>query len=42
MTKLINLIRKIKCPRPTCNYEWSPRVEKPKICPMCKQYLKYE
>jgi predicted Zn-ribbon and HTH transcriptional regulator len=24
---------------PHCGYEWEPRVEKPKSCPMCKQYL---
>lgn len=25
---------------PKCGYEWNPRVEKPKSCPSCKQYLK--
>ena len=22
-----------------CGYEWEPRVENPKCCPMCKRYL---
>lgn len=24
---------------PHCGYDWQPRVEKPRACPMCKQYL---
>lgn len=24
---------------PHCGYEWENRIEKPKSCPMCKQYL---
>jgi len=22
-----------------CGYEWEPRVENPKACPMCKRYI---
>jgi predicted Zn-ribbon and HTH transcriptional regulator len=24
---------------PHCSYEWENRIDKPKCCPMCKQYL---
>lgn len=32
----------MKCPRPSCGYEWIPRRENPKACPMCKQYFPRE
>jgi len=32
-----NILLSMKCPH--CKYEWIPRVEKPKACPRCKQYL---
>lgn len=25
-----------------CEYTWTPRVEKPKACPRCKNYLKFK
>lgn len=28
-----------KCPRDVCGYEWTPRVDNPVQCPLCKQYL---
>jgi hypothetical protein len=31
-------MKKVKCPK--CGYEWVPRVENPKECPMCKRMLK--
>ena len=30
----------MKCVK--CGYEWAPRVEKPKQCPRCKQYIVYD
>jgi len=30
-------MRRVRCPH--CGYEWMPRVEKPKECPVCKRYL---
>ena len=27
----------MKCPH--CGYEWTPRVENPKKCPMCQKWL---
>lgn len=29
-----------KCKK--CNYEWTPRKEKPRQCPNCKRQIKYE
>ena len=29
----------MKCPKPKCGYEWTPRCDTPKACPRCKQYL---
>ena len=31
---------KVRCQRPQCGYEWTPRVESPVECPKCKHYLK--
>ena len=31
---------KQKCKK--CNHEWDARIEKPKACPACKRYIKYE
>jgi len=31
---------KLKCPRESCGYEWTPRVDNPVECPYCKHYLK--
>jgi predicted Zn-ribbon and HTH transcriptional regulator len=33
---------KKKCDKEKCSYEWDSRVENPKVCPKCKQYLKKE
>lgn len=33
-TKTVHLIT---CPR--CDYQWFPRIERPKSCPQCKQRL---
>jgi len=30
----------MKCKQ--CGYKWKPKVEKPKACPRCKQYIKYK
>ena len=27
------------CPRPTCGHKWTTRVDQPKACPKCKQYI---
>jgi|HubBroStandDraft_6_1064221.scaffolds.fasta_scaffold134224_3 predicted Zn-ribbon and HTH transcriptional regulator len=27
------------CPYPNCGYEWTPKIEHPKLCPRCKQRL---
>jgi predicted Zn-ribbon and HTH transcriptional regulator len=35
-------MKKFKCRMKGCGYEWITRVEKPKACPKCKQYLKRE
>ena len=35
-----NMNGRFKCKH--CGYEWWSRVEKPKSCPMCKQYKKAE
>lgn len=32
----------MKCPRAKCGYEWTPRTDTPKACPMCKQYFPRE
>ena len=31
----------MKCPRPSCKYEWKARTKSPRACPNCKQYLRY-
>ncbi len=36
-TKTVN---KLRCPY--CNYEWVPRVSKPKECPNCKKRFQLE
>jgi len=33
-------MNKITCPK--CKYIWTPRVENPKACPFCKNYLDRE
>lgn len=30
-------MEKVKCKK--CKHEWIPRVDKPKQCPKCKNYL---
>lgn len=30
----------MKCKCSKCGYEWESRIEKPKACPLCKQYIK--
>lgn len=30
----------ITCTNPQCLYQWIPKVEKPKACPCCRQYIK--
>lgn len=29
----------MKCPLPTCGYEWKSRIKNPKCCPLCKAYI---
>jgi predicted Zn-ribbon and HTH transcriptional regulator len=33
---------KKKCDKKNCLYEWESRIENPKVCPKCKNYLKKE
>jgi predicted Zn-ribbon and HTH transcriptional regulator len=33
-------IRILVCPK--CGFEWRPRLDRPKVCPRCKTYLKWE
>jgi len=33
-------IKKMKCK--SCGYEWLPKVQKPKACPRCKVYIRYD
>lgn len=30
----------ILCTNPNCEYTWLSKVEKPKCCPRCRQYIK--
>jgi Zn finger protein HypA/HybF involved in hydrogenase expression len=30
----------ILCTNPNCEYTWISKVEKPKCCPRCRQYIK--
>ena len=29
---------KVTCLRPSCGYKWTPKVDTPAQCPLCKQY----
>ena len=35
-------IRIATCPRPVCGHQWSPNVDRPKCCPKCKQYIRWQ
>jgi predicted Zn-ribbon and HTH transcriptional regulator len=30
-------MKSVKCPK--CDYQWTARVESPRMCPLCKSYL---
>ncbi len=31
-------MKKVKCVKESCQYEWIARVEKPRKCPLCTAY----